>query len=108
CHQMDRKAHDALSPEHQQTKQATLALTTTRRVLTRPRPPRVWRPPGLLLHPTSVADRLGVVILADRHGADAGELRVGQPGLARPGIEPVLDLAQVPLGRCLLGDVEAR
>src|SRR6185312_1307357 len=69
CHQMDRKAHDALSPEHQQTKQATLALTTTRRVLTRPRPPRVWRPPGLLLHPTSVADRLGVVILADRHGA---------------------------------------
>src|SRR6478735_3055758 len=52
----------------------------------------------LLLATAAAAQGLGVVVLADRHGADARHVRVGQAALPGPGVHLVLDLALVLLG----------
>src|SRR3546814_9799766 len=49
----------------------------------------------------------GIVILADRHGADARDVDEGQAALFRPGIELLLNFLAVALRSRVLGDLHA-
>src|SRR3546814_4779471 len=68
---------------------------------------RGGRPELVLVAAHDALQGRGIVILADRHGADARDVDEGQAALFRPGIELLLNFLAVALRSRVLGDLHA-